>query len=98
LVYDACQPEEIGLVPLGEGPKIVSARNFYDGLCEKAEHGRRSNRKKISSNYHRFVVIFLTKQFFFFLNRHLTFTLIPGQQKFPYLYDQNHCVISLPPY
>ncbi|CAF5031703.1 unnamed protein product, partial [Rotaria socialis] len=35
LVYDARQPEEIGLVPLGEGPKIVSARDFCNDLCEK---------------------------------------------------------------
>ncbi|CAF3560597.1 unnamed protein product, partial [Rotaria sp. Silwood2] len=77
LVYDARQPEEIGLVPLGEGPKIVPARNFYNDLCEKAERERRSNRKNKSSN------------------RHLTLTLIPDQQKFPYLCDQNHRVISL---
>ncbi len=58
---DAHQPEEIGLVPLGEGPKIVSAQHFYNNLCEKAERGRRSNRKNISLNYHKFVLIFLTK-------------------------------------
>ncbi|CAF3647882.1 unnamed protein product [Rotaria socialis] len=53
LVYDARQPEEKGLVPLGEGPKIVSAREFYNDLCEKAERERRSNRKNKSSNYHK---------------------------------------------
>ncbi|CAF3036748.1 unnamed protein product [Rotaria sp. Silwood2] len=81
LVYDARQPEEIGLVPLDEGSKIVSARNFYNDLCEKAERERRSNRKNKSSNYHK----------------HLTLTVVPDQQKFPYLCDQNHRVISLPP-
>ncbi|CAF3651751.1 unnamed protein product [Rotaria socialis] len=53
LVYDARQPEETGLVPLGEGPKIVSARDFYNDLCEKVERERRSNRKNKSSNYHK---------------------------------------------
>ncbi|CAF4544688.1 unnamed protein product, partial [Rotaria socialis] len=53
LVYDARQPEEIGLVPLGEGPKIVSARDFCNDLCEKVERERRSNRKNKSSNYHK---------------------------------------------
>ncbi len=37
LVYDARQPEEICLVPLREGPKRVSARNFHNDLCEKVE-------------------------------------------------------------
>ncbi|CAF3437056.1 unnamed protein product, partial [Rotaria sp. Silwood2] len=79
LAYDARNPDEIGLVPLGRGPKLISARNFYSDLCQDAEHERRSNRQNESSKLREYL------------------TVIPDQNKFPCLSDQNHHIISLPP-
>jgi hypothetical protein len=56
LVYDARDPEEIGIVPLGKGPKLVSARDYYDQLCRDAEHERKLKKRNQLSGLHKFVL------------------------------------------
>jgi hypothetical protein len=55
LVYDARDPDEIGIVPLGKGPKLVSARDFYDQLCRDAEHERKLKKRNQLSGLHKLV-------------------------------------------
>ena len=65
LVYDARDPDEIGLIPLGKGPKLISAREFYDQLWKDAEHERKLKKRNQLSGLHKFVrlpIIFLSNQ------------------------------------
>ncbi|CAF3311466.1 unnamed protein product, partial [Rotaria sp. Silwood2] len=54
LVYDARDPDEIGLIPLGKS-KLVSARDFYDQLCRDAEHERKLKKRNQLSGLHKLV-------------------------------------------
>lgn len=56
MVYDARDPEEIGLVPLGKGPKLVSARDYYDQLWRDAEHERKLKKRNQLSGLHKCVL------------------------------------------
>jgi hypothetical protein len=67
LVYDARDPNEIDLIPLGKGPKLVSAREFYDQLCRDAEHERKLKKRNQLSGLHKSVeYIFFIEYFRFF--------------------------------
>ncbi|UJR11692.1 hypothetical protein I4U23_015873 [Adineta vaga] len=57
LVYDARNPDEIGIVPLGKGPKLVSARDFYDQLCRDAEHERKLKKRNQLSGLHKYLTL-----------------------------------------
>ncbi|CAF3921600.1 unnamed protein product [Adineta steineri] len=57
LVYDARDPDEIGLVPLGKGPKLVSARDFYDQLCRDAEHERKLKKRNQLSGLNKYLTL-----------------------------------------
>ncbi|CAF3925674.1 unnamed protein product [Rotaria sordida] len=57
LVYDARNPDEIGLIPLGKGPKLVSARDFYDQLCRDAEHERKLKKRNQLSGLHKYLTL-----------------------------------------
>jgi hypothetical protein len=96
LVYDARDAEEIGIIPLGKGPKLVSARDFYDQLCRDAEHERKLKKRNQLSGLHKSVeYIFFIEYFRFVFYRYLT--LLQNQKDFPCLSDQDRYVISLPP-
>ena len=67
LVYDARDPDEICLIPLGKGPKLVSARDFYDQLCRDAEHERKLKKRNQLSGLHKLVeTFFIPKHNLFF--------------------------------
>jgi hypothetical protein len=55
LVYDARDPDDIKLVPLGNGPELFSARAFYDQLWQNAELERQSKRQSQLSDLHQSV-------------------------------------------
>jgi len=57
LVYDARDPDDIGIVPLGKGPKLVSARDFYDQLCRDAEHERKLKKRNQLSGLHKYLTL-----------------------------------------
>ncbi|CAM4950946.1 unnamed protein product [Rotaria socialis] len=57
LIYDARDPDEIGLVPLGKGPKLVSARDFYDQLCREAEHERKLKKRNQLSGLNKYLTL-----------------------------------------
>ncbi len=61
LVYDARDPDEIGIVPLGKGPKLVSARDFYDQLYRDAEHERKLKKRNQLSGLHKLVLTYFIK-------------------------------------
>jgi hypothetical protein len=94
LIYDARDPDEIGLIPLGKGPKLVSARDFYDQLYRDAEHERKLKKRNQLSGLHKFV----SDMFPSFIDSFFRYlTLLQNQKDFPCLSDQDRYVISLPP-
>jgi hypothetical protein len=96
LVYDARDPDEIGIVPLGKGPKLVSARDFYDQLYRDAEHERKLKKRNQLSGLHKLVLTYFIKSIrILSLKRYLN--LLQDQKDFPCLSDQERYVISLPP-
>lgn len=59
LIYDARNPNDISLIPLGKGSKLISAKDFYDQLCRDAEHERKLKKRNQLSGLHKFVFIFI---------------------------------------
>ena len=55
MVYDARDPDEIALIPLGKGPTLVPARDFYDQLWRDAEHERKLKKRNQLSGLHKSV-------------------------------------------
>jgi len=55
LIYDARDPDEIGLVPLGLKSKLISAREFYDQLMRDAEHERKQKKRNQLSGLHKYL-------------------------------------------
>jgi hypothetical protein len=94
LVYDARDAEEIGIIPLGKGPKLVSARDFYDQLCRDAEHERKLKKRNQLSGLHKSVeYIFFIEDFrFFFLQ---IFNFITKSKRFSlFIRSRSLCYIS----
>lgn len=53
LTYDARDPNQINLAPLGKGPELVSAKQFYYQLWQDAEHERKSKGFNQFSDLHQ---------------------------------------------
>ena len=81
MVYDARDPEEIGIIPLGKGPKLVSARDYYDQLCRDAEHERKLKKRNQLSGLHKFVFYIYHSLNSLFLFK--IFNIITRSKRFP---------------
>lgn len=67
LIYDARQPETIQLIPLGKGPKAVSAKDFYDQLWKDAEHERKLKKRNQLSGLNKYLTLIENDKDFVFL-------------------------------
>lgn len=61
LIYDARDPNTINLVPVGSGPNLVSAKDFYDRACRFANRQSGTNGETQFLDDQRLVLIFFVK-------------------------------------
>ena len=94
-MYDARDPDEIGLVPLGKAPQLLPARDYYDQLCRDAEHERQLKKRNQLSGLHKSVERLSIVSPLVSLCRYLT--LLQDQTELPCLADGDRYMISLSP-
>jgi len=63
LIYDAYDPDEIGLIPLGR-QKLITAKEYYDQLCKEAEHERKQKKRNQVSGVHKYLTLLNDEQLF----------------------------------
>lgn len=68
VIYDARDPNDIELAPLGKGSKLISARDFYDQLFRDAEHERKLKKRNQLSGLHKYLTLLEGQSLFPYLS------------------------------